>query len=625
MIKIFSIWSQYHYNPFNRVSLCLVAVALLALPFSGCSGGTKDTTPSAAAGQDGEGNGDQVVGDNANDGSAKDLDSTTSGPNVTTPAPGDVTNVRGTCEAGCANGFDCVNGSCLLKCEAGEQVCGVGGGNATCCDVGDVCHLSKCTSPGAMCDSLTPCASAEDYCDTLLGRCLPKAAPIDGLSSCEVRPDPLESLNMIEEGRWESDDQFRTLSDQVMMTPSVANLNDDNGDGKIDQNDIPDIIFSTFVDGRELENGYMTIGSGTSKNTPPQGNSWYNHTGTLRAVSGDTLEPLESWPKSNDIPELNDSDLEQYYVRPGASVAVADLIKDNDHPGPEIVACESHIGDYSTDPYPADNTERDARFAQEREDDVTAALIISNTGRIIRRLPNIPCEGNVGPVIGDMDNDGTPEIGIMNKVFHADGTEVFTASGQSSDWVPSMVDIDGDGDLEYVTAYGVYDHDGVRRDTKDAFFTSTSMRGAGRSAVADVIREPAGTPQRPEIVVVYSGIRKSGHGCDYVNSDGVKDSRGIVRIIDTKTWEVKHEFLVNAPAVANETDALLESLKPANDIICEQKTTEFLFWLQDFSPHGMVNTDCRKILCRRELHLVFCLIIFTLFIGARLRLAPLFI
>ena len=33
---------------------------------------------------------------------------------------------------------------------------------------------------------------------------------------------------------------------QIMSTQAIANLTDDNGDGAIDENDVPDIVYTTF-------------------------------------------------------------------------------------------------------------------------------------------------------------------------------------------------------------------------------------------------------------------------------------------------------------------------------------------------------------------------------------------
>lgn len=94
--------------------------------------------------------------------------------------------------------------------------------------------------------------------------------------------------------------------DQVMSTPAVINLTDDNGDGAVDENDVPDVVFISF------------------DTTGPMGQA-ASHTlnaGILRAVSGENGRELWSAPGAG------------LRVAPGGNVAAADLDGDG---VPEIV------------------------------------------------------------------------------------------------------------------------------------------------------------------------------------------------------------------------------------------------------------------------------------------------
>ena len=42
-----------------------------------------------------------------------------------------------------------------------------------------------------------------------------------------------------------------------MMAPIVINLDDDNCDGKVNENDIPEIVFSTFTGGAYFKQGTL--------------------------------------------------------------------------------------------------------------------------------------------------------------------------------------------------------------------------------------------------------------------------------------------------------------------------------------------------------------------------------
>ena len=102
----------------------------------------------------------------------------------------------------------------------------------------------------------------------------------------------------------------------VTMTPAVANLDDDNGDGKIDENDVPEVIFASCsaascclncFDPQHMENADL---SGEA---------------VLRAVSG------------KDGSDLWTADAAALHVPAGTQIAVADLNGDG---VPEIIAVQ---------------------------------------------------------------------------------------------------------------------------------------------------------------------------------------------------------------------------------------------------------------------------------------------
>lgn len=59
-----------------------------------------------------------------------------------------------------------------------------------------------------------------------------------------------------------STSQFHPESNQVMAAPITAQLNDDNGDGKIDANDVADVIVVTFQGNQYSQGGYLRALSG---------------------------------------------------------------------------------------------------------------------------------------------------------------------------------------------------------------------------------------------------------------------------------------------------------------------------------------------------------------------------
>lgn len=343
--------------------------------------------------------------------------------------PGDL------CGGVCCGGADqaCVADRCVLDCGA-RDACGEGA-SAACCAEGDLCYLGACLTPGASCTRTTDCDEGE-YCEATVGRCLPRATEGE---ACEYMPD-VDELRITEEWHWPSPTgpvAFAT-HDQVMMAPMVANLTDDDGDGRIDRNDVPDVVFHTFT-----------------------GNDYWGN-GILRAVSGD--DGRELWPAPGVDPG--------YRTTPGGEVAIGELVSDS--PGPEIVACS----------------------ASTRPGTPGHLLLLAANGTLLRRFdtaPNdVPC-GFDAPALADLDGDGTPEIVVRYLVASPDGTvRRFAENGGASFPYLTVANVDDDPDLEIVGGDRAYDPDGTvlwLRDGSDG----TPALGAAYVAIADL--DLNGTPE----------------------------------------------------------------------------------------------------------------------------------
>ena len=146
---------------------------------------------------------------------------------------------------------------------------------------------------------LVDLARTESVCQggaaTQTGKCLPKPPvcaqgqdpgdPITCLASCEYKP-PTDDFSVVLEHAW-GGNAVGTPND-VMMAPIVIQLDDDNCDGKVNQNDIPEIVFSTFTGGA------------------------YYKQGTLHAISIKNGAFVEKWSVPNG-------------TQPGGGLAVADF------------------------------------------------------------------------------------------------------------------------------------------------------------------------------------------------------------------------------------------------------------------------------------------------------------
>ena len=121
---------------------------------------------------------------------------------------------------------------------------------------GDVCASGTCFTLTTSCRDFTDCAVGE-YCEPTLGSCLPQP----GGMVCESVPTGGAVAPTL---LWHWDGVGATLPTyhQVMMAPMVANLNDDNMDGVVDENDVPDVVFGTFAGGNYTSDGVLRAVSG---------------------------------------------------------------------------------------------------------------------------------------------------------------------------------------------------------------------------------------------------------------------------------------------------------------------------------------------------------------------------
>jgi hypothetical protein len=306
-------------------------------------------------------------------------------------------------------------GSC-----AGKPPCGT-----SCCAASEVCLEGSCRTLGAECDELLPCPSGF-FCEKSLGRC------VSGSTKCEYHP-PVGVFSPKLKWEWTTS-TTAPAHNQVMMAPMVANLTDDNGDGAIDRNDIPDVVFNTFA-----------------------GNDYWAG-GVLRAISGDGK--AEHFAVTD--PSLA--------TTPGSGVAIADL--DNDGK-PEIVTCtastqalagsviaftnEGKLKWRSTDPKVvcgfASPAIADLDGDGKPEVIVRYAALEGATGktRWVGRVTTGATSPADTSTVADLDEDGKPEVVGGNVVYRFDGT-LYWEDAKRPDGYPAIADLDGDGKAEIVTA-----------------------------------------------------------------------------------------------------------------------------------------------------------------------------
>ena len=306
----------------------------------------------------------------------------------------------------CEAGTLCQAGLCRLDC-GGPLPCG-----EVCCGLGEVCYQGSCEVPGIECDDIYDCGGMA-YCEPTVGQCL----PIDPDSiTCFVPPPPPGEFQPIFKWKW-TGSTVASGWNQVMMTPAVANLTDDNGDTVIDENDIPDVVFHTFT------------------------GSAYGSDGIMRAVSGDS--GVEIWNATAAASR----------VVPGSSIAIGDIDEDG---LPEIIACGTQVGALQ----PVLAFEHDGTLKWASTD------------------PAIVC-GYAAPAIANLDQVGPPEILVRYSVVNADGS--LRWRGRTGGLFTSFYDIDNDGFLDVVGGVAAYDRTGTeiwsRTDYGDGYNAIADLDG----------------------------------------------------------------------------------------------------------------------------------------------------
>ena len=333
--------------------------------------------------------------------------------------------------------------SCAETCEdgvcIGELCCPINQAcTDSCCAMGEVCSFQTCVVPGNACVDATDCADNE-YCEYSrgemeqpplclggvsldTGKCLPappecpdgvepmEGEPITCLPKCEVKP-PIDDFGIVLKHYW-GQQIAPPYSSDIMMAPIVVNLDDDNCDGKVNEKDIPEIVFSTFTAGG------------------------YYKQGTLHAISIVGGQIVDKWSKAN-------------VTQPGAGLAAGDLDGDG---VPEIVGCMN--------PGPNGNSCCDA-VAQN-----TGAIAFKADGSTLWTQPDttkVHCGYN-HPAIGDVDKDGTPEILIGFTLLDGKTGAIKKELSPATSWgqrLSGMSDLDGDGLLDVTDGQRAYKADGT--------------------------------------------------------------------------------------------------------------------------------------------------------------------
>ena len=405
----------------RRFLTLAVVSAAASIPFAiascGSSGGNKGQTGQSAGGSGGVGGNDAGTS-NGGGGSNGFLDQ------VSGCTPGQA----------CGDGGVCTGSVCCPSALACADVC---------CPAGNVCSFQSCVTPGADCHDSTDCSSSQ-YCEYSLGnntdagvidascqggapllegKCLPSppicaadaGTPDAGALTCleQCQYHPTGTFNPVLKAAW-GGQLTSPFATDVMMAPIVIVLADTNCDGKINAEDIPDILFTSFTGGN------------------------YSSAGTLHSIRlvGSTL--VDQWSATA--------------IAPGSQLAAGDI---DGLPGNEVVAC----GDGNvTKAFKGDGT---PLWTAPYGCYMPSIADIDGDGKVEVIVEGGILDGATGAlkhaftpaldthfVVSDIDGDGQLDVITSDRGYHADGT-LFVDTKLGGTW-PAVADFDHDGVPEVV-------------------------------------------------------------------------------------------------------------------------------------------------------------------------------
>ncbi|MFU8803023.1 MAG: FG-GAP-like repeat-containing protein, partial [Bradymonadaceae bacterium] len=366
----------------------------------------------------------------------------------------------------CGAGQVCEDNQCRAAC-SGERC---GAGLELCCEGEDICFGESCVTPGTSCERTEECGITE-ICEPSLGQCLPR----DQITVCEYRP-PVGALDPVVGCSWVPDGLPNPGRGDIVATPVVANLTDDNGDGLTNSDDDPNIVFPSF---NRNNQGCCNVAS-----TVRVLHGECNPDGTMRTIA------------SINEPAVNND----------TGLALADL----DNSGvPEIIGVTMSF----TTGGGVDRPQGTVAFKRTADDGSEWEVMWHNED-----YPtwNVHTRGGATISVADLDGDGNAEVIIGNVVLNGQTGEllwdgVVTSQGtggigNNAFLGPTSIaaDITLDGKLEVLAGNTVYDHEGNVLWTYEYTSSNSTCQGAlpcdGYSAVADINQDG-----HPNVVIIREG------------------------------------------------------------------------------------------------------------------------
>lgn len=294
---------------------------------------------------------------------------------------------------------------------------------------------------------------------------------------------------------------------QVMAAPIVVSLTDDDGDGKIDEHDTPDIVFTTFAGGAYTAAGWLRAVSGADGAEILNIGNAQSVLGAGAVagadIDGDGVVELLTIDTSGHILAYEHDGAHKWTSAASVYVYTAPAVSDMDGDGePEIVAGATILNaDGTTRGVGKAGTGITASFPADIDGDGVQEVVTGNA--LYRPDGSSIWENGLldgFPAVADVDLDGEPEIvvsvnGLLRLQRGIDGALLWEqAIPGGGGGQLTIADLDGDGMPELglggSAGYAVFDGDGTLRwqqPIKNATYTSAAVFDFEGDGVADLV------------------------------------------------------------------------------------------------------------------------------------------
>lgn len=282
---------------------------------------------------------------------------------------------------------------------------------------------------------------------------------------------------------------------EVLMTPVVGHLTDDDGDGTRGEGDVPDIVVVFDSNGGETDNGVLRVLSGddgrvvlTLASLEGDDGGTYRFNRYSNAAIGDVDQDGEPEVVTTVVYRGEEGNPED----PGGGPEETGIFTGDSAPPPDSGDSGGYVG-----PFP-DVEHRPPSDALEGGACYTVCLDVEGEPEWFSDHA-LTCAGHA-PALGDLEGDGAVEVVIGDLVLEGSTGAFRFEGGGGRGYYPAYeevgyhafpVDLDGDGRMEIVAGRDLYDPDGavlcaVDEDYDDGFPAAADLDGDGEGEFVTV-------------------------------------------------------------------------------------------------------------------------------------------